>query len=401
MARKEKPIYEKIETSGELTELDGRSDYLRNSYGSYSPNINRLTMSVYSDFIPLLYLTSGLRAPIHNISSKDYTNITGKTTGITEWSKKHLRGVFSGYTNGGYTSEKNTNIIQLKAELKRWIGREARMDVESLTGYPRYAWDGCDRNNIIGRMGRFQLGASCQRTYTTATSALSLYLGNNEKWNPHVLAVVLPENYVYLKYKLLTQNVLDLSKVIILMDRELDTTAFPKQPFRKLYREGLMPHIMKSSCDVWKVPQSFIREKCFVEPFSLRGIGPLERKKVLEQLIEGFTKSLVKEKSGDIRTGNWVTTGASNIAVGYNAGYNTITSSAVIEHLQGLMGINPSVEPNREYMTSIDPYRNGEYTVAGDIVTVSGRVELANYDEVMAREVAEQLIADDTEGLQF
>jgi len=399
MARKEKPIYEKIPTTGELVELDGTSEYLRNNNGFYSPESNNLTMSVYSDFIPLLYLTSGLRAPRIRVSQNSYLNIVGieeekyVEEDYHKWREKYLSGVISGYYDSSFSFDKNQNIIGLHYELKRWIEMDSRMDVENLIPYPSHSWSVCDRTAVLNRMGRFQIGSSCQRTYRVGTSAFSLYLANNRQWTPHVLAVVLPENYIYLKYKLLTQNVLDLSKVIILIDRELDTTTFPKQPFRRLYREGMMPHIMKSACDVWKVPQSFIKEKCFVEPFSLRGIGPLERKRVLDQLIEGFINSLDEKKEKHEAFSNRLSTGIfeqlADIGGPYSISTNQQEQSSIDYIYAG--GIDP---------TNTGEFRNMLETTRETFTTIENRTR-RQFNEYIGVVDSEQTIMISDDELRF
>jgi len=191
----------------------------------------------------------------------------------------------------------------------------------------------------------------------------------------------------------LTQNVLDLSKVIILIDRELDTTTFPKQPFRRLYREGMMPHIMKSACDVWKVPQSFIKEKCFVEPFSLRGIGPLERKRVLDQLIEGFINSLDEKKEKHEAFSNRLSTGIfeqlADIGGPYSISTNQQEQSSIDYIYAG--GIDP---------TNTGEFRNMLETTRETFTTIENRTR-RQFNEYIGVVDSEQTIMISDDELRF
>lgn len=303
MPRKEKPIYEKIETSGDFKELNNKEQFFGNSYGTTNNSQKINSMSVYTDFIPLLYLTSGLKRATKTTSLQAYLNLKQKNDfkddEYNKWIQKYDGGTLSGFCKYSFTSDQESNIINLKESIESWMEYDRMMDVETILGYPRYSWEGINRTTIMQQIRTGHIGSSCQRTYIVGTSAFSMYRGEDNRYIPHVLAVILPENYLYLKYKLLTQNVLDLSKVIILVDRELNTAKFCQQAFRKLYKEAMLPQIMKSSCDVWKVPQSFIQEKCFVEPFNLRGIKLKERGEFLGQLVKEFTSSFSKAPVSD------------------------------------------------------------------------------------------------------
>jgi hypothetical protein len=85
--------------------------------------------------------------------------------------------------------------------------------------------------------------------------------------------------------------------VVVLVDKALDETSFRPTAFRGLYRD-LVDKVLKSSCDVWKVPHEFIMEKCFLGNYKLKEENILKRKKEIEGIIDEFYESF-KEKETD------------------------------------------------------------------------------------------------------
>jgi hypothetical protein len=105
---------------------------------------------------------------------------------------------------------------------------------------------------------------------------------------PYVLAVILPENLVYQKLYILRHKKIDLRKVIVLIDRDLDSTAFPKRMIRQIYMQELVPLIKSTAVQAWKVPLSFIKNNCFYGEFSLISSSIKERRDEREEIVATF-----------------------------------------------------------------------------------------------------------------
>lgn len=140
------------------------------------------------------------------------------------------------------------------------------------------------------------------RTIRKITGCYSLIYENKA----HILACILPENLVYQKLHILSKGTIDLSKVIVFIDSELDRTSFPVTSLRTLYRTELLPKIIETSCVVFKVPLAFIMENCFYRKDSTLPLNIQERKKVKEEMLESFRNVkrgiVVPEPSFETRT---------------------------------------------------------------------------------------------------
>jgi hypothetical protein len=102
------------------------------------------------------------------------------------------------------------------------------------------------------------------------------------------MAVILPENYVYQKQHVLVHGTIDLSKVIVLVNRELDDTDFHNKNFRAYYRKHLLPILNEMKVEVWKVPVSFMEENCFHGNITLEATSFMDKKKEIETIYDDF-----------------------------------------------------------------------------------------------------------------
>jgi hypothetical protein len=129
------------------------------------------------------------------------------------------------------------------------------------------------------------------RTFNASLGQLTCFL-ERERWSrvfiPQVMAVVLPENYVYQKQHILVHGTIDLSKVIVLVNRELDDTDFHNKNFRAYYRKHLLPILNEMKVEVWKVPVSFMEENCFHSGINLEATSFMDKKKEIETIYDDF-----------------------------------------------------------------------------------------------------------------
>lgn len=274
MKRKEKPSHSKLTPTGEVTTLEAGSRIMTNggSPGADSPYIE----SPYTEYIPLHYLLCG------KMNHGSPANVGMRENFLNSWTKRF------GKVKAGIN-----NVKTVVGDITQWLLWD---EPYNLKFDYSHVWRVGSRATALSNINLSNCYYSNQRTYSMGHTPYSLYLREDgydrldANYNPHVLAVVLPENYLYMKYRILVDGVIDLSKVIILVDRELDTTSFKVPTFRKFYREKLQKEIMKTNCDVWEVPAEFIKSKCFIPQFTMKGIKLEERRKLKAELIESFIK---------------------------------------------------------------------------------------------------------------
>lgn len=129
------------------------------------------------------------------------------------------------------------------------------------------------------------------RTFSASLGQLTCFL-ETERYSrvfiPQVMAVILPENYVYQKQHILVHGTIDLSKVIVLVNRELDDTDFHNKNFRAYYRKHLLPILNEMKVEVWKVPVSFMEENCFHSGITLEATSFMDKKKEIETIYDDF-----------------------------------------------------------------------------------------------------------------
>lgn len=140
----------------------------------------------------------------------------------------------------------------------------------------------------------------------------------------YVIAVVLPENVVYQKLYMLKNNTIDLNKVIVLVDRELDSTSFHNRRIREIYRKELLPLLMTTSCDVWRVPQTYIQESCFYGEFRLLSKTLMDRKRERLDIIQEFKNS---QASIITSSGTLTITATTGLTLSGNNGTGDITAA--------------------------------------------------------------------------
>lgn len=121
---------------------------------------------------------------------------------------------------------------------------------------------------------RFGLSGSIKRTWRSALGAYNFFVGTEvTNTKPTMISVILPENLEYHRLRYAAEMPVDLSKVIILIDKEIFNTTYPIKPARAFFKKHILPEVMKSSCTVFKVPMSYILKNCFHTEYEFEGKG--------------------------------------------------------------------------------------------------------------------------------
>ena len=129
------------------------------------------------------------------------------------------------------------------------------------------------------------------RTYGMLMGFFSAIQGTT----PYILAVIPRKDYVYHRTSILMGRPLDLSRVVILVDRRLDLPGdddIPKS-FKALYQKTLENTIRSTGASIFKVPGEFIKENCFLSTkFEITSRDKKERRKQSSQFLTKFYNSL-------------------------------------------------------------------------------------------------------------
>lgn len=186
--------------------------------------------------------------------------------------------------NLSYSPYVNLIPLQYLTERKIGISDEAYVNYDG-EEHMRYASMSQNSEDVFEYL-RMAVQMSGRYTNSSRMKGCMLLMYNNI---PCVLPAILPENLVYQKLHILKYGTIDLLKVIVLIDSELDSTSFPSNFIRTIYRNELLPNIVQTSCTVFKVPLSFIKENCFYDKTG--DIFPsnlIERRKAKQEFIEDF-----------------------------------------------------------------------------------------------------------------
>jgi hypothetical protein len=315
MPKKKQPklLYKKEETLGEDREFSPPYLIPRTKSSTFIGEGSSLIMCPYTEFIPLAYLMSS-DVPQTKYPLSDHLRATWKIDVVhrkklDKFNKKWQNRILSMFPSFAMRRDKEEMKRLTEAAIRGWMRGDGCMDLDSL-GINLYGVS--NRNEIVESFWRNDTVRIDQRSYSGAISPYSLYL--NEAMGmkiPHILAVILPENYLYVKHHLLVHDTIPLDKVVVLVNKELDETSFAPAAFRKLYKD-LMFKVLKSSCDVWKVPLQFILDNCFLGDYKLKEENISKRKREVDEIIDEFYKSFKKEELGD---SFMVTAGSASISL--------------------------------------------------------------------------------------
>lgn len=158
--------------------------------------------------------------------------------------------------------------------------------------------------------------ADMHATFTTSeisTFSLRTYRGSignfqfskrleNGDYEDYILPVILPQNLYYQKLHVLTTGKIDLSKVIILIDKRLEDPDFALPGMRKFYEGRLKPQLRASAAQLWFVPPGYIEQNCYISRVvSLKSEKLDDRQKEIDSIADIFIDSFIRNSSVDMR----------------------------------------------------------------------------------------------------
>ena len=249
-----------------------------------------LFMCPYTPLIPLSYLG-------HNTLNYDEATIHKK-----KWKWGIPSKVLSRLLEYTSASQNDTASEKQSSDKDTWIGlkrshawRNIRkyLDFDEMINFRRTLYSICNNTGEALPLFRNPRVSSIRmRTYSGYIGSLSLVAGNN----PHIMACIIPENLEYHKYNILLDREIDTSRIIVLVDNQLDSYDFPLSGLRNLYKKELEPFLRSTKAQIWKVPLSYIQQNCFVQPFRLDSRKPSERREELARLVDEFCRIGAGEK---------------------------------------------------------------------------------------------------------
>ncbi len=300
--KKERPMFWKEETVGEITTLPaliGTTCANLNNIDSIDSRTVSNPSSAFVKMIPLKVLTNSFDISYRNWSgysaSSRIRSYQRNMNSIDEAEKA----LSICDLNIGLSQTVNNEIMSGRLNtldtvyFKPMIERQSRYFIQD-RNLVNVSYSDQGANSFDHTPRAFKSGQPMSinaRTFNASLSQLTCFL-ETERWSrvfiPQVVAIVLPENYVYQKQHVLVHGTIDLSKVIVLVNKELDDTDFHNKNFRAYYRKHLLPILNQMKVEVWKVPVSFIQENCFHGGITLEATSFMDKKKETERIYDYF-----------------------------------------------------------------------------------------------------------------
>lgn len=275
------PPYAKMDVLGNVKQLPIKALISTDSNESIFGNRN--VICPYTNLIPIIYLgnCNRLYKRTNSINSAEiwrWDLQCGENEAL-----KSLGNYYLGNLSG------NPGDI-----INKYLKEDSRLLFDD---WDNYSYHGESSFEHIGTSATYRLGnGHSNKGRVTLAPYTFTFEDDYDIQIPYVMAVTLPENYIYHKLSILKNGYIDLSKVIILIDRELDTPAFPNKYLRAYFREYIYPKIIETNCDVWEVPQTFIKYNCFLGRYSQTGTIE-ERRERFGELVNNFLTSNVTNNS--------------------------------------------------------------------------------------------------------
>jgi len=286
--KKEVPLFWKEKTDGTITELPINLN--RKISKDYLNHRTRFLTSPYVNLIPVRYLTS-----LHEEDLGDYAYRKAVEESVQHGERDFYYGERYRYARSGPNALvrhliasnriyalKNCNALKTEASLFLHYNELVTLQTNTRSGH----------FNDTERLFIKDSGCVYGRTFTAYLGGLSCFFYNSDRPDSEpkaqVMAVVLPENYIYQKQHFLLTGTIDLTKVIILVNKELDSTSFPHKAFRAYYRKHILPIINSLNVDVWKVPQSFITENCSHSGIKLNSVSLIDKTREIASIVDDF-----------------------------------------------------------------------------------------------------------------
>jgi len=294
----------------------------------------------YTDFIPLSYLFASDIDFLDVSSIKYVMNQTDKFCG-KQLPNDFIPNLFArNMHNHGFGSIERILGVTNDA-INKYINNNEFILLDSYIGSSR----GYDFADFIASNVHRSLYAGRLITLSYLHNSL-YYLRNddNPKFIPTFISVVLPENYIYQKYHMLMTGKIDPTKVIVLVNDDVDHPSFKgSQTVRKAHKAKLN-NIINQGYQVWNVPEKFILDSCFVNFYKIQGKSRTEIQKKVEELIDEFNEYMTATHNVDgdtpvlatdpaitdsdvsiLRDG--ISTGFNNVSIGSTTGSSTYYSS--------------------------------------------------------------------------
>lgn len=236
------------------------------------------------------------------------------------------------------------------------------------------------------------------RTYSGYVGHFSMYINESGAASAQIIAVILQENLIYQKLHIVKYGCIDLTKVVILVNSDIDNTSYPHKPFRTLYKKFIEPEFKKYGFDVWKVPKSFIDENCFMKPYQLKSKSLPRREAEINSIIDKFIDETGRDSS-TIATQVLTATDGSNLTWTYHG-----RNSETLEQ-QSFVGYNTPVTADfgqQELISSLRNYGNTiqysthSFQVALDQLNSLGIVS-TNAIETVSADLPEEAFVDSEE----
>jgi hypothetical protein len=284
-------IYERLVGRGENTTLPITP---RGTYHGYADGLikegSQIVMCPFTNYIPLsyFYILPDWRSDFY--SSETYMEKLGiPPTRRAKFRKKWESNILAGIFQSSYSDRdfKPGIIKRGRISINKYLSYNGPVDLERIPDLEFYCRNKDEflhyfpSSFFVYNVGRcIGFSSPCSLFEKTTTGFHT----------PRVLAVVRPEDYIWMKYNILVNNVIDLSRVIILIDGEMDTMSFENKKFKALYK-SLLPKILSTNCQIWRVPHDFITENCFLPKFKLKHRNIQKRKEEMDRVIEEFYNS--------------------------------------------------------------------------------------------------------------
>jgi hypothetical protein len=295
------PFYQEI--NGEFVEHNLK--YNRVSERNFVYKENLLAMCPYTEYIPLKYVYSNVGDPIGYTWPHMRTIIErSSTASVADAFPKLIRALFQNNPPRIFTPLVMDAICQFMyygnmprytpgiltenfvKRINEAISKYLRRDDKEVWCSNISAYTKTEMMAAITRMNPI---AYTMRSYQGQIGCLSMII-NHE---PAVMACTLPEDYMNHRAAWMMDKVLDTSKVVVFVDKELDNPEYPIPAAREFYRKHVEPFLKSTKAAIFKVPLEFIKEKCFLSnEVELQSTKIKDKKEELDKMIDAFLNGL-------------------------------------------------------------------------------------------------------------
>lgn len=124
----------------------------------------------------------------------------------------------------------------------------------------------------------------------------SLFIEKDDQRLPCAIMAVPRENLLKVKLGLLRGQMVDTSDCVYFVDKAIDSTSYWNLSFRTMFRKYIEPYLKSLNILICKVPVEYIQENCFVPDVKLKETNIFKRKEEIEQVKKEFISSLKNMK---------------------------------------------------------------------------------------------------------